>query len=102
MCSRPAEGLLDALMRLRGTGVGCKGGLVLIGIGENRQEFLERGKVLSLHSSRDDRLDAMVARDEGRVDGAHGRLPHCTLLWLPPNSIPPAHGPPVKSSGVDE
>src|SRR4051794_34444097 len=67
MSSRPAEGLLDTLVRLRRNGVGCKGRLVLKGLGENRQEFLERGKVVPLYSSRDDRFDAMVARDKGRV-----------------------------------
>src|SRR4051812_30571768 len=102
MSSRPAEGLLDALMRLRRTGVGCKSRLVLIGLRENCQKLLERSKVLPLHSSRDDRFHTMIARDVGRVDGAHRGPARDAILWLLPKPLPPARSPPVKGSGIDE
>src|SRR5215204_3137946 len=100
--SRSTERLLDALVRLRWLGVGHEGGLVLIGLGQNRQKFLERGKVVPLHRSLDERFDPMVAGDVGRVDGAHRRLARCTLLWLLAKPFPPPHGPPVIGCGIDE
>src|SRR3954447_5346559 len=102
MCSRPAEGLLDTLMRRRRTGVSRELRLVLVGLGENRQKFLEWRKVLSLHSSRDDCFDAMVARDVSRVDGPHRSPARGGVLRLLGQPLPPARSPPVKSSGIDE
>src|SRR4051794_14637123 len=102
MSSRPAEGLLDALMRLRRIGVGCKGRLVLIGLRENRQKLVEWSKVLPLHSSRDDCFDTMVAREVSRVDGPHRSPARGGVLRLLGQPLPPARSPPVKSSGIDE
>src|SRR3954471_13687718 len=100
--SRAAECLLNPLVRLGWVGVYCEGRLVLVGLGQNRQKLLERGKVVSLDGSLDDRFDAMVARDVGRVSSAHRSRACCTMLWLLAQPLPPACGPAVVGGRIDE
>src|SRR3954454_7615976 len=100
--SRSTERLPDALVRLGRGGVCCEGRLVLVGLGQNRQKLLERGKVVPLYGSLDDRLDAMVTRDVGRVDGVHRSPAGYVILRLLAKPLPPACGPPVESGGIDE
>ena len=76
--------------------------LILIGIRENSQKLLERSKVVPLHRSLYHRLHAMIARDKGWIDGAHGDLAACTILRLKAQPLAPADGPGIVSERIDE
>ena len=49
--SRPAERLMDALVRLGRLGVMREGRLVLVGLGEDRQKLLERREIVPLDAA---------------------------------------------------
>src|SRR5215475_1559971 len=68
---RAAKRLTDALFRFWRVGIGGELRLVLKGPGQHGQQLLERRIVVGPDRRLDDRLDAVVARDEGRIDAAH-------------------------------
>ena len=89
-------------MRFWRVGVAGKGRLILKWLCEHPQKLLERGIVVICDSGCNDCLDAMIARNEGRIDGAHRRLPFGRRLRLLGETLLPACGPFVKSRRFEE
>ena len=69
---------------------------------QHRQQFLERRVVVVVHRGLDHGFDAVVARDEGRIDRAHRGLPLGRRLRLVGDALAPAHGPFVEGGGIGE
>jgi hypothetical protein len=67
--------------------------LVFKGFGENRQKLLERSKVSSHDRGLDHLLDAMVTRDEGRIDRTHFGAATFRAFWLSRQTLAPSCGP---------
>src|SRR5271163_3234828 len=77
-----AEGLEDALLGSRRDCVAGERLLILVRPRENRQQFLEQRKVLTLDSRIERSLHTMIARNEARIDASHrlGALARPTAL----------------------
>src|SRR5450631_1434064 len=69
--SGPTERLQYPLMGLRRIREAARGRQFLVGPRQNLRKLLEGCVVVALHRRCDDRFDAMVARDDGRIDQAH-------------------------------
>lgn len=100
--SRPAERLQHALIRQRRVGIGGEIGLVLVWLCQHRDQLLERRIIVVFHGGLDHGLDAVVARNEGRVDGVHGGLAFGGLSWLEREARAPAAGPFIEGRRIRE
>ena len=76
--------------------------LILMGLRENHQRLLEGRKVVPLHRSLDHDLHAMIARDIGPINGAHGGPAGCSVLRLLAQPLAPAGSPGIVSKRIDE
>src|SRR3954451_16948164 len=88
--SRPAERGFHLFVWLWELGVASTFQLVLIGSGEDREQLVHSGEIVLLHRCRDHRFDLMVARDVGRIDGAHRRAPGFHVLHVLLQALTPA------------
>src|SRR5687767_852085 len=94
-CSRAAERLMNALVRLGRLGVMREVRLVLKWVREDRQQLLERAKVVVLLGRLNDMLHPVVPRYESRIDRAHGGPACGPVLWFFTQPLPPARGPTI-------
>lgn len=70
--SGPTKGLIDAAIARWWLGIAREAWLDFVRLAEHGQKVLERSELLFLHGGLDDRLNAVVARDNGRIDALHG------------------------------
>ena len=69
--SRAAEGLAHDLFGFGRVGVAGMVGLVVVRRAQNFHELSKRREIAFLLRGHDDGFDAVIARDEERIDGAH-------------------------------
>ena len=100
--SRPAECLQHPLLGLRWFGIGRELRLVLERFRQHGQQFLERRVVVATDRGFDDGFDAMIARNERRIDRTHRVASFFAGLRLAAGALPPAHGPIVEGGGIGE
>ncbi len=86
----------------RPLGVMRESGLRLVGFCEHRQQLFKEREVAGFHGGLDHRLDAVVARNEGRVRTGHGRAPRMCILGFLHQPLAPVHRPGVEGGRIDE
>jgi len=63
--------------------------LIRIGIGDEREQFLERREIIMAHGGGNHRLDPVVAGNIGLIGLAHDIAPLQGILTVPRQSLPP-------------
>src|ERR1700751_4491 len=99
---RPAKRLKHALVRLGRISVGRQRALVFVWLRQHLQKFLEGRVVVAADRRLDDCLYAVIARNEGRIDGTHQKSSLGGRLRLILETPAPPHRPFVTSGGVGE
>ena len=75
--------------------------LIFVGFCQYGDQFFERTE-LARQSGLDGLLNAVITRDEGRVDGIHGRSARSAVLVFLAESVPPFGSPLVLGGGIGE